>query len=91
MDFLEEITINSRHEEGGGKMGAIRGRNKAISFFEIVAGAKVLQTKEATHAWGGMRLVKIFLGNGKSSALFLGKIDAAVGFEVVGNIAQDIG
>ena len=72
-------------------MGAIRGRNKAIRFFEIVAGAKVLQTKEATHAWGGMRLVKIFLGNGKSSALLLGKIDAAVGFEVVGNIAQDIG
>ena len=72
-------------------MGAVRRRNKAISFFEIVAGAKVLQTKEATHAWGGMRLAKIFLGNGKSSALLLGKIDAAVGFEVVRNIAKDIG
>ena len=71
-------------------MGAIRGRNKAIRFFEIVAGAKVLQTKEATHAWGEMALAKIILGDRESSTLFLRKIDTTIGGEIVGYITENI-
>jgi hypothetical protein len=90
VDLFQKIAVYPRHEKRSREIRAVDLGDETIGFFKIVAGSKILHSKESSHPGGRVGLTKVIFRDPKCATLLLRKVDPTKFLQIVRDIPKDV-